>query len=267
MNDTFLGPNRERDRRPIRFLIFGIVTILLFGLLTTRLAYLQINSGPQLRGPRGSPAHRRAGDPGDARPHLRSQGPPPGQQRRDLGREDHAVRPPVRRARRGGRAARGPAGDRAVGDRSTTLDSAPGSRFDPVRIAQDVPEDTARLVADPQTDLPGVHVVVETRREYPDGPLLSAHPRLYRPHRRRHVRAPAPEGYLADDLIGKTGVEATFEAELRGTYGTELVEKDATGRTPGPRRRCQDAVPGASLTLTIDRTIQQRGDRRRSSGA
>ncbi len=57
-------------------------------------------------------------------------------------------------------------------------------------------------------------------------------------------------------MIGKAGVEATFEEELRGTYGTELVERDATGRDIQVLRTVQDAVPGASLTLTIDRTIQ-----------
>ena len=65
------------------------------------------------------------------------------------------------------------------------------------------------------------------------------------------------KGYLADDLIGKAGVEASFESELRGTYGTELVERDATGRDVQVLRTIQQAVPGASLTLTIDRTIQK----------
>ena len=45
MNDSMVAPNRERDRRPIRFLVFGIITILVFGTLTTRLAYLQITNG------------------------------------------------------------------------------------------------------------------------------------------------------------------------------------------------------------------------------
>ena len=31
-------------------------------------------------------------------------------------------------------------------------------------------------------------------------------------------------------MIGKAGVEATFEDVLRGTYGIEEVERDAPGR-------------------------------------
>ena len=46
MIDDYLGPRPQRDRRPLRFLTFGLVTILVFGVLATRLAYLQISSGP-----------------------------------------------------------------------------------------------------------------------------------------------------------------------------------------------------------------------------
>ena len=45
MNEGLLAPNRERDRRPIRFLTFGIVMILVFSGLGARLAYLQIQTG------------------------------------------------------------------------------------------------------------------------------------------------------------------------------------------------------------------------------
>ncbi len=48
------------------------------------------------------------------------------------------------------------------------------------------------------------------------------------------------DGYLADDIIGKQGVEATFESELRGQYGVQQVQRDAAGSR---RERAQDA-PG-----------------------
>ena len=38
------------------------------------------------------------------------------------------------------------------------------------------------------------------------------------------------KGYLPDDLIGKAGLEAEYETELRGTYGSQSVEQDASGR-------------------------------------
>ena len=38
------------------------------------------------------------------------------------------------------------------------------------------------------------------------------------------------KGYLPDDLLGKAGVEASYETELRGVYGTESVERNALGQ-------------------------------------
>jgi penicillin-binding protein 2 len=248
--------HRERDRRPLRFAAFGIVTILVFGLLTTRLAYLQVTNGQALAAqaetnravevaipaPRGLIYDRQGRmlvsnvatwavkvKPSDL-PFSR--------------RDDVATR-------LGALLGMEPA------DVIATIDSAPGSRFDPVRIAADVPERTARLIAESTEELPGVLVSVETRRQYPDGPLLSHILGYTGPIDGGAYQRLRGSGYLADDMVGKAGVEATFEETLRGTYGRELVERDATGRDIQVLRTVQAAVPGASLRLTIDRTIQR----------
>ncbi len=172
MNEGLLAPNRERDRRPIRFLTFGIVMVLVFGVLGTRLAYLQIQSG-QVYAARAE-ANRTVAE---------SIPSPRGLIYDRKGRllvsniATWAVKivpadlPFSRRAEVAQRL-----GTLLKLDPSeilTTLDTAPGSRFDPVRIAEDVPENIARIVSESVDDLPGVHVNVETRREYPDGPLLA----------------------------------------------------------------------------------------------
>ena len=112
----------------------------------------------------------------------------------------------------------------------------------------------------PTEELPGVVVAVETRREYPDGPLL-AHILGYTgpidPDTYERLR---DGGYLQDDMIGKAGVEATFEEELRGTYGKELVERDATGRDIQILRTIQEAVPGASLDAHDRQDDPEAGD-------
>jgi len=255
VNESLVAPNRERDRRPIRFLVFGIITILLFGTLTTRLAYLQITNGDvaavraeaQRTEDQAIPSTRGLIYDRQGRPLVNNvatwavkitPSDLPFSERDDVSQ---------RLANLLGTDA---------SEILATLDTAPGSRFDPVRVASDVPAETARLVAESSDELPGVHVVVETRREYPDGPLL-AHILGYT----GPVDGPTYErlrskGYLADDLLGRTGVESTFESELRGTYGIEVVEKDATGRDVRVLSNKQEAVPGASLTLTLDKTIQ-----------
>ena len=256
MNEGLLAPNRERDRRPIRFLTFGIVMILVFSGLGARLAYLQIQTG-QVYAARAE-ANRTI---------TESIPSPRGLIYDRKGRllvtniATWAVKiipadlPFSRRAdvaqRLGTLLKMEPA------TILSTLDSAPGSRFDPVRVADDVPEKIARIVSESGDDLPGVQVNVETRREYPDGPLL-AHILGYTGSiDGGTLDRLKSKGYLADDLIGKAGVESSFESQLRGTYGQELVERDATGRDVQVLRTTQQAVPGASLTLTIDRTIQK----------
>ena len=65
------------------------------------------------------------------------------------------------------------------------------------------------------------------------------------------------DGYLPDDLIGRDGIEATFESELRGTYGTQLVERDASGRLGKVISTPQEPIAGKNLMLTIDARVQR----------
>jgi penicillin-binding protein 2 len=66
-----------------------------------------------------------------------------------------------------------------------------------------------------------------------------------------------PSGYLPDDVIGKVGIEALYETQLRGVYGSESVERDATGRRSQVLQTISEARPGDSLNLTIDTREQQ----------
>ena len=71
-------------------------------------------------------------------------------------------------------------------------------------------------------------------------------PRLHGPDRRRHPRPPQAKGYLADDPIGKAGVEATFESAAARHYGTEpssATRPAATSRSCGrPAGRARGLV-------------------------
>jgi cell division protein FtsI/penicillin-binding protein 2 len=64
-------------------------------------------------------------------------------------------------------------------------------------------------------------------------------------------------GEAPNSLIGKYGIESSFEELLAGTPGSIVAEKDASGRrlTIG-ESRIQAAVNGSDIVLTIDRTIQ-----------
>ena len=64
------------------------------------------------------------------------------------------------------------------------------------------------------------------------------------------------EGYLPDEVVGKTGLEAGLETLLRGRDGWQDAETDANGQVVKVLRE-QPAVPGRSIFLTIDAGLQQ----------
>jgi penicillin-binding protein 2 len=142
-------------------------------------------------------------------------------------------------------------------DINTSIDSNPGSRFDLVRIATDVPERTARVISEDATDLPGVQMVVESHRLYPSGSLMSQIVGYTAPVNADQLKTLAAKGYLPDDSIGQTGVEATYENYLRGTYGLQSVERDASGKQLGILSTLRQPKAGASLQLTIDTKEQK----------
>jgi len=256
VNESLVPSNNERDRRPIRFIVFGIITILVFAGLTSRLAYLQITSGETL-----SAAVQQQRTDEVAIPATRGliYDRSGRQLVQNVATWAVKITPSELPYAERDMVARRLAGLLGMDETEilTTLDTAPGSRFDPVRIAQNIPEETARLVAESSDELPGVRVAVETRREYPDGALLAHILGYTGPIDATTYERLRSQGYLADDLIGKTGVESSFESELRGTYGIQVVEKDATGKQVQVLSNKQEAIPGASLELTIDARIQR----------
>jgi penicillin-binding protein 2 len=140
------------------------------------------------------------------------------------------------------------------------LDAHVGSQFEPVRIA-DVETETARIITEDPASYPGVRIDLEAHRNYPSGALLS------------HVlgwtgRISGPEyerlrnqDYWPEDLIGKAGLEATFEDVLRGKYGLEEVELDAQGRELHAPRILKEPKAGDSLELTIDTRTQENAEK------
>jgi penicillin-binding protein 2 len=140
------------------------------------------------------------------------------------------------------------------------LDAHIGSQFEPVRIA-DVETETARIITEDPASYPGVRIDLEAHRNYPSGALLS------------HVlgwtgRISGPEyerlrdqGYWPEDLIGKAGLEATYEDVLRGAFGLEEVELDSQGRELHAPRILKEPKAGDSLELTIDTRTQENAEK------
>ena len=66
--------------------------------------------------------------------------------------------------------------------------------------------------------------------------------------------------YLPGDFIGKTGVEKSYEKELRGVKGVRYIQKDIRLRNIGPYKNGtldKEVITGKDITLTIDYDLQK----------
>lgn len=126
--------------------------------------------------------------------------------------------------------------------------------YEGVVLAKDVAWSTLAAVEAHQLDIPGVSVEVSTKRHYPaDG--LAAHLLGYVGEVNPREMALFP-GYRLGDLIGKFGIEKKWESALRGHGGGQQIEVDAMGR----RLRVLgevEASAGQSLVLTLDQELQR----------
>jgi penicillin-binding protein 2 len=65
------------------------------------------------------------------------------------------------------------------------------------------------------------------------------------------------KGYQPGSLIGRDGVEAAYESELRGDPEIETVQVDPTGKQVGPPVAVHKGSVGHDVQLTIDANVQQ----------
>ena len=135
-----------------------------------------------------------------------------------------------------------------------------GSPLRGIPVAEDVPTRQLFHLTEHADRFPGVAPEVLALREYPAG-AAAAHVLGYvgeisaEELRQRRFR-----GYEAGDIIGKAGVELTYDQWLRGRDGVQDLEVNAAGevvRALGGR----PPVPGRDLQLTVDLDLQKTVER------
>jgi penicillin-binding protein 2 len=130
--------------------------------------------------------------------------------------------------------------------------------YQPIPLRNDILAETAFAIEEEHPDLPGVLIEIDSYREYLTGPL-TAHLIGY--------MGPIPswaeeqygeeEGYEPGDVVGLTGLEFSYEEELRGKKGRKTIEVDVAGREV--RAVGQPILPqaGQNLVLTLDLGLQE----------
>ncbi|MDX6239101.1 MAG: penicillin-binding protein 2 [Kribbellaceae bacterium] len=136
-----------------------------------------------------------------------------------------------------------------------------GTPYQPIPVAKDVSEQVAIEVMERREDFPAVTAETAALRTYPAPYGLNAAHLL-------GYLSPITTGELDDlakagqnsvlhrsDLVGRAGVERTYDSMLRGTPGIKNVIVDAVGYTTGVQSETAP-VPGSTLVTSIDARIQ-----------
>jgi penicillin-binding protein 2 len=132
------------------------------------------------------------------------------------------------------------------------------SPYLPIPVADDVPKPLELYLAEHHDLFQDVVSVKQTTiRSYPLGRTAS-HVLGYVgavTQEELDLHATSPKTYSLGDEVGKTGVEKTYEDDLRGTPGRQTLEVDAKGNTVRQLSNILP-VPGDDLYLTVDANVQ-----------
>ncbi len=133
--------------------------------------------------------------------------------------------------------------------------TSPG--YQPIPIKQDVTPDEEAFIEAHRNELPELETINEERRLYPrDGfaaHLIGYVGEVSEDMLENDMRYAA---YEPGDVVGKAGVEQTYDQLLRGEDGSRDVIVDSHGREVGILGT-QHSVPGKDLRLTIDNDLQR----------
>ena len=133
--------------------------------------------------------------------------------------------------------------------------------YQPVPVAEDVPEEAIFYIEEHRDLFRGVDYILDSVRQYPEG-KLAAHLLGYLGEvSPEQLRREPFKGYQPGNTVGKSGVEAIYERYLHGVNGTRELQVNAQGRVLDDNFNVRQPVPGDTLILSIDRRIQQLSER------
>ena len=143
--------------------------------------------------------------------------------------------------------------DRALFEKRTKQGRRP---FEPVPILFELNEEQIARIAVNQFRLPGVEVVAQLVRHYPQGAHFAHSVGYMGRINEKELKTLDPVNYSGTHHIGKTGIERFYEAELHGQVGYEEVETNARGRVLRVLKRT-DPIPGKDIVLSLDIKLQE----------
>lgn len=130
-------------------------------------------------------------------------------------------------------------------------------RYQPLPLKQDITPDEQEFIEAHKDELPELDTIQEERRLYPrDGFAAQLIGYVGEVSEQMLDNDPQYALYQPGDVVGRSGVEASYDGILRGIDGSQDIAVDSHGREIG-KLGTEPAKPGQSLRLTIDLDLQK----------
>lgn len=129
-------------------------------------------------------------------------------------------------------------------------------KYQPIPLKQDITPDEQEFIAAHADEMPELETIDEQRRLYPKDGFAANLIGYVGEVSEQMLNNPRYAFYEPGDVVGQSGVEASYDPILRGQDGSRDVLVDSRGRQVGVLGT-ERSVPGKSLRLTIDMDIQR----------
>ena len=124
-----------------------------------------------------------------------------------------------------------------------------------ILVIEDLEKQVA-LRAIEKIDNDRIDIVEYNKRYYPEDSLASHVIGYVKPISEKEFKDLEKEGYRNSDLIGKKGVERSYDKEMKGQDGKENVEVDAKGNVIR-QMETTESVAGKNVYLSLDLELQK----------
>jgi penicillin-binding protein 2 len=136
----------------------------------------------------------------------------------------------------------------------------PGSPYQPIPVAENVPDQVALQVLESQRQYPGVTAQVQPVVHYPqpvgsDAAQVLGYLQPITSQEVKKFGLPVT-GFSGVDLVGQSGLEQQYDPQLRGRTGEKEVSVNAAGEVTGTIRQARP-VAGDDLVTSLNAQIQQ----------
>lgn len=128
--------------------------------------------------------------------------------------------------------------------------------YGPVILASDLKTWQMARLAEAQPDLPGVDLEEQPVRNYPHGKMAANMFGYVGQISESEYEELKADHYTPNDVIGKDGIEATYDPYLKGTPGGQQVMVNAWGGVVGHEKFVK-SKPGDVLVTSIDLRLQE----------